>query len=772
MGLWTKGVAQGGIGRVRGWLSAAALVGFCCGGMTPVHAWASVGIRLDGVAGSFLQLEGGKRGSVSDWDEALAARRRFEAEPRRMRSWEAYEHVMNGFRAIYRGDPGDAHAAAAVMQVAELFAERERELGDGKGTQAAVAQYEYLAKAYPGDKLAPVALERALKLLGPQDADQARKIRLQLVDDYPLEAHRHGIRLNGISPAADEAGSRSEPARQPGTRDKAAISSTPHSTPMAEPVMDADRQEAAAPVVREKTVAAVRDKGPLAVVTAIRHWSTASYTRVAIDLNVPAGQEVRYEAARVENPDRIFFDIEHARPAPELEGKSFQVTDDGFLERVRAAQFSDQVTRVVLDVHQVTQYSAFLLPNPYRLIIDIHGNSGAAARRAGTSSGQMGGDAMEVSTLPPMSPTDGRASFGPAPRSAERGSSERKSVAQPRVMVVSRPTAAEPVPYTEASRAVDINAEVADVSKQPGLVEATRRPTSMPIAETSVPKAGRGDPAGDAYDIPRSRRRVAEVRGAPAPMPTPTADGQTSLMRTLGLKIGRIVIDPGHGGHDSGALGVGGIEEKNVVLDVALRLGRLLHDRLGAEVVFTRDNDTFIPLEARTAIANKAQADLFISVHANSSQDPSASGVEVYYLSFTSDPEALMVASRENAVSTESAFELSNLVKKIALTDKIDESRELAKDVDASMYAGLRKGNPELRNRGVKKAPFVVLIGANMPSILAEISFVTNPASAAEMDTPAYRERIAESLYRGIARYAEGINGVRPKTRTVEQAER
>jgi N-acetylmuramoyl-L-alanine amidase len=241
-------------------------------------------------------------------------------------------------------------------------------------------------------------------------------------------------------------------------------------------------------------------------------------------------------------------------------------------------------------------------------------------------------------------------------------------------------------------------------------------------------------------------------------------------MRALGLKIGRIVIDAGHGGHDSGTLGADGIEEKDVVLDVALRLGKLLHDRLGAEVVYTRDDDTFVPLETRTAIANKAQADLFISVHANSSSDPSVKGVEVYYLNFTSDPEAMKVAGRENAVSTESVHELSDLVKKIALKDKIDESKELAADVDASLYAGLRKGNSELRNRGVKKAPFVVLIGANMPSILAEISFVTNPDTAEKLETPEYRERVAESLYKGVAVYAQGINGAKPKAGTVEQA--
>jgi len=233
-------------------------------------------------------------------------------------------------------------------------------------------------------------------------------------------------------------------------------------------------------------------------------------------------------------------------------------------------------------------------------------------------------------------------------------------------------------------------------------------------------------------------------------------------VRALGLKVGRIVIDPGHGGHDSGTLGPGGIQEKDVVLDVALRVGKLLHKRLGAEIVYTRDDDTFIPLETRTAIANKAQADLFLSIHANSSPEPSARGVETYYLNFTTDPNALDVAARENALSSNSVHQLSDLVRKITLRDKIDESREFAADVDAGLYDGLKSGNPGLRDRGVKKAPFVVLIGAQMPSILAEISFLTNPEDAEQLREGSYRQRIAESLDAGVERYLRGLSGTNP----------
>jgi N-acetylmuramoyl-L-alanine amidase len=250
----------------------------------------------------------------------------------------------------------------------------------------------------------------------------------------------------------------------------------------------------------------------------------------------------------------------------------------------------------------------------------------------------------------------------------------------------------------------------------------------------------------------------------------PTSDGERSLIRALGLKIGRIVVDAGHGGHDTGTIGPNGLQEKDLVLDVALRLGRLLQTRLGADVVYTREDDTFIPLETRTAIANQQQADLFISIHANSSADRTARGIETYYLNFTSSEDALEVAARENAVSEKSIHELQDLVKKIALRDKIEESREFATNVQQSMAQTLALRDPSLRDRGVKKAPFIVLIGANMPSILAEISFVSNPTDARKLQTPEYRQKIADALYKGVTKYVGGLSGVKVAARAKEQS--
>ena len=715
------------------------------------------------------------RGETNAWDNAVKAREVFEAKPQGTHTKIEYAHVMDGFRAIYHGNPGDAHAARAVEQVAELLAEEGHEFSDQKALRDAAGQYEFLAKAYPGGTMAPRALGNALELLGPEatdDTSEAKKVRALLTNEYSRSAEAKELRktkvpedVANVSAVPSSKGS-DEHYRKPSAVAKSDDAPAEKSDITAvDPGAEVDPEHPSS----GKLNADYAKPGKMATVTGIRHWSTPTYTRVAIDL----GDAVEYQAARVENPDRIFFDLHHARLASQLSGKSFAVTDDGFLTRIRAAQYSDDVTRVVLDVHQVAEYSAFLLPNPYRLIIDIHGKQNEPAQEtasarptAGPAPVARGSDSAqasnsdtpasggtEVSSLPPMPVTDGSSGFGLPARSATVAKDAKQGVAPPRVIISSKPTMSKPVPNSVATKSTDNGVEVAAVSDQPGKVEATRRPTSQPIVERSA--------HGTSAKGSSRSSKGKHVAGEPAQPPPPTADGEATLMRALGLKIGRIVIDAGHGGHDSGTLGAGGIEEKDVVLDVALRLGKLLHDRLGAEIVYTRADDTFIPLETRTAIANKAQADLFISVHANSSQDDSARGVEVYYLNFTSDAEAMEVASRENAVSTQSVHQLSDLVKKIALKDKIDESRELAEDVDQSLYSGLTKGNEGLKNRGVKKAPFVVLIGANMPSILAEISFVTNPTDADELRRPEYRERVAQSLYAGVARYAKAINGAK-----------
>ncbi|NYF78144.1 N-acetylmuramoyl-L-alanine amidase [Granulicella arctica] len=699
-----------------------------------VLRWASCALLLTSCVPVFAATKTQRRPKLTPWEEAEHGRETLEAIPAEARTKADYDRALDGFRAIYHENPGDVHAPAGVFAVAEILAEEGRGLHDAKRLTAAVGQYEFLRTQYPACSLRVQALlaEAQIEQNDLQDAKAAKERYRLLLKQSPKsdEAEEARAALAEMSrPAASDAERRMRP-------EMATVDAAPpvnSNAVAAQPLQTAQDGDAAlTPVSR----AVAPRQGPLALVSGIRHWSTPNYTRVVIDL----GDNVTYEAARVPNPDRIYFDLHGTRLAQELVGKSFAVTDDGFLKKIRAAQFRDEMTRVVLDVNDVTEYSAFLLPNPYRLIIDIHGQTTQAGGR------------------PAMA-------LLPAEATVMKPGGEVKAAA---------PVSATPVPNTTATKSKS-SLEVASLSDQPGRVEATRRPTSKPISAV-VPTVADQGVAGDTQaavttadsattpaltkKTRKGKSSSATEAAVPARAAVPTADGQTSLVRALGLKIGRIVIDAGHGGHDSGTLGVDGIEEKDVVLDVALRLGKMLHDRLGAEIIYTRSDDTFIPLETRTAIANKAQADLFLSIHANSSPDADARGVETYYLNFTSEPDALQVAARENAVSDQSIHQLSDLVKKITLKDKIDESREFAGDVEQGLYSGLHAGNAGLKNRGVKKAPFVVLIGANMPSVLAEISFVTNPRDASQLKQPEYRQRVAESLYTGVAKYESGLSGV------------
>jgi len=690
-----------------------------------------------------------------------------------------------------------------VVAVAEILAEMGRQFAPGdKDLHAAIGQYEFLRREYPGSKYRAEALFTIGQIykedLGDESA--ARATFDEFLKRYPR---------NPLAPKAQDALAE---LNQPKPKKKPELAAHGTSDPTTSTV------EAQLPAPK---------KSALPRVTGIRHWSTADYTRVAIDLDA----EVKYQAGRVPDPDRIFFDLPDTRLASTLVGKSFDV-QDGFLKKIRVAQYQLGSTRVVLEVDDVAEYSAFLLPNPYRLIIDIHGREShpqsqvAANPPAGVAPDEYGAKAATTVAASTEAPSRSAAKSGNKQSTVAANATPADAVAKPDQKALT-PTSGKPqtrinnaVVDGAATSTATAAATTTPLSKSGAGNQSQATPGKMPAAvtavstsDTSTVKTAKGQQAADLRspskpvttvarangpdnsgdeDLPSPTEAGGKAGARPTAAPTavtvpqdkksrgskkaatasasqppaireasPTADGDRSLIRALGLKIGRIVIDAGHGGHDTGTIGPNGLLEKDLVLDVALRLGRLLESRLGADVIYTRDDDTFIPLETRTAIANEHQADLFVSVHANSSQDPSARGVETYYLNFTSNPEALEVAARENAVSEKSIHELQDLVKKITLKEKIEESRELASDVQLSLYNGLSAKSPTLRNRGVKKAPFVVLIGANMPSILAEISFVSNPVDEKKLEIPEYRQKIAESLYKGVAKYAGGLSGVK-----------
>jgi len=398
----------------------------------------------------------------------------------------------------------------------------------------------------------------------------------------------------------------------------AATAPAPVLEPAPLPSQDED-SSSADPVTTPSFATATTDEQKLSVlprVTSIRHWSSADSSTVVIDLQ----DQVQYEAHRLAEPERIYFDLHDTALAPGLAGKTIDVSD-AFLSRIRVAQPMTGVTRIVLDTKGGSNFSVSLEANPYRLVVEVRGIG---------------------------------------------------SKVQPRAKLDLFAPAQAPAPL-----------EVAKSTPTP-----------------PVPLAGSGL---------------------------------------------RIVLDAGHGGWDLGTVGRQGLLEKDLVLDITDRLGALISKRLGAEVIYTRKDDNFIALEKRAEIANEAQADLFVSIHANNSSSPEARGVETYYTN---------TFSSVHAYNHETTAKLQSVsFANVDIREKVRKSHKIAADIQHALYTALAAKSPGVRNRGVKEASYVVLTGTSMPAVLAEVSFVSSPTDETNLENPAYRQSIAEALYRGIAHY-------------------
>jgi len=708
-----------------------------------------------------------KSGSWADSQFSAAQQMQvaLEGRPLEGRSRLDYERVINAYRRVYLAAPSSGRADPSVVAAAQMTEEMGRRFNDPDLLRSAIQQYEFLRREYPGSKFRFDALFRIGEIYKDDLHDKARADATfeEFLHRYPRNQFAEAARLALAEPAQKQA---SLKAKDPS---KAANQDANKPTPSAEGnnVNDADNYASQDSPIKATDAATPADNGKPARVLGIRHWSTPDYTRVAIDLE----QGVKFESQRIDHPDRVFFDLLNTRLDSKLANKTFDVSD-GLLKDIRTSQYKTGRTRIVLDLDELSEFDASLLSNPPRLIIDVHNPD------------VHGADIHSAVTHNPKAPV-----VKPAASTTETAEDENRP-SKPATDSIANSEEAPTPAKTAVEKSARRNTIVVSNGVKKTIVDPDDDEPNVkdPVAKNSLVKDKDKDTVArlDSPEIDTGKVKPASASTIPSTPSTsdhakstikskhkpptadpdareaqPTASGERSLTRALGLKIGKIVIDPGHGGHDTGTIGPNGLEEKDLVLDVSRRLGKLLQTRLGAEVIYTRKDDTFIPLETRTAIANEEAADLFVSIHANSSHDPDARGVETYYLNFTSSPEALEVAARENAVSEKSIHELQDLVKKIALKEKIDESQEFASDVQSSLHSGLAAKNPGLRDRGVKKAPFIVLIGANMPSILAEISFVSNPGDERRLGTSEYRQKIAESLYRGIAKYVGGLSGVK-----------
>lgn len=371
------------------------------------------------------------------------------------------------------------------------------------------------------------------------------------------------------------------------------------------------------------------------VVNEIKHWSNPSYTRIVIN----TGKKTKFTHRLLKKDPsinvgwrRLYVDITNAKLGTTLP-KSIPI-NDGLLKAARAGQYDKQTVRVVLDIESIEDYKIFALDEPYRIVIDVTGEKGAAAA----------------------------------------------------------------------------------ISK---------------IAPKAAPPAAAGAQKAD-----------------------------PSLSQQLGLKVKMIVIDPGHGGKDSGAVGKGGLKEK----DVVLKLGKMLRNKLkgsfNGSIIMTRDTDVFIPLEERTAIANSKEADIFVSLHINASPKRTARGIETYILNISHDQEARRLAARENATSTRSVSDLEFILNDLIKTAKTNDSSQLAASVNTNLTNKLKENYSGIKSNGVKGAPFYVLVGTKMPSILVESSFISNPEEEMRLRDDKYLQSIVDGIYNGLVEYLKGSERV------------
>jgi N-acetylmuramoyl-L-alanine amidase len=553
----------------------------------------------------FLMLSGrtGICLAAPSQDQLLASadtcRESLEQSSKRMNLRHNWTDCIEAYERIYTVFPKTDHAARAKFHAAGMYLGLYRVSSLEKDLEESLALYEEITREFPDHRLADDAQYKRGEIYytHKKDMTQAYVEYLKVDIKFP----------NGdMRPAAKT---------------------------MLEKLSSllGEKQEKA-----EKTdITAGAAESPLTTITDIRHWSTPTYTRVVIDLDKPVdySDHLLKQDLDLDKPRRLYLDIKNSRVSKDID--TTMPIKDGLLKTARAGQYTADTVRVVLDIESISTHKIFRLHDPFRIVVDVQGNSKAT------------------------------------------GGGEK-----------------------------------------------------------------------------RTQKRQVE-RGIKKPQ---KPDETVSLARQLGLSVKKIVLDPGHGGKDPGCYINGGIKEKDIVLDMAKKLKIKIEKRLGCEVLLTRTTDIFIPLDERTAFANIKKADLFISLHVNAHMKNAIYGIETYFLNMATDKQAVLVAARENATSEKNISDLQSILNDLMLNTKISESSRLAHSVQDGIMGDLKKKYQINKSLGVKQAPFYVLIGAEMPSILIETGFITNSTERKKLISDTYHEIMSEGISRGIDAYIKSID--------------
>lgn len=521
--------------------------------------------------------------SKKRFDRAENCYTRLRKNIRKMKYRDKWLACIEKYKAVYQKDPSGPWTSAALYTSGELFSELYKRSYLKADKKEALDIYARVIRQYPSSDF-KVKAEAAIRIF-PQ-------------------------RVTG-----------------PAIAEKKPVAKTKVQAP-ADPIAGVIQKSYQADSIT------IDDPGPVdgsrATVTGLRFWSNPNYTRIVID----ADSEPSYahhllkKDPSIQKPQRLYIDLNDS-----ILGKDTIKTipiNDNLLSDVRAGQYTLDSVRVVIDIKSFKTYKIFSLKNPFRIVIDVWGETKAVAAK----------DSVRTKT-----------------------------------------------------------------AKKGGKLAA----------------------------------------GA--------------LAKQLALGVSRIIIDPGHGGRDYGAPGyIKGVHEKHIVLDIAKKLARKIEQQLGCEVIMTRKTDRYLTLEERTAIANTKNADLFISIHTNSVRDRRAYGLETYFLNLATDDEAIRVAARENATSTKNISDLQTILNDLMHNAKVNESSRLAAYVQESLYYHMKKRYSRIKNKGVKQAPFYVLLGAQMPSILIETSFISNPRECKRLKNSRYQDQLSDGIIKGIRKYIKETN--------------
>jgi len=569
---------------------------------------------------------------VDQLKQAKECTRQLYASPKRMKYRSEWQRCMRLYENYYRRSPKGAQADEALFSLGNLHEGLYGQSHRSSDLDAAISRFRQVVKEFPKSPLADDAQYRLgeIYLKYEKDPQRAYVEFFKVGMDFPSGDMKPKAqeRLAELEAQGGKRQTKVDLPPVPAVPPTPAASGTgtppPAPTPSSPPTTEQTgaATSSAAPAASVPPAASPTPSGPSRV-TDIRYWSAPDYTRVVIhvDGQVPYTSRLLRADPGLKTPPRLYIDIENSRLSPSV--PSSIPIGDGLLRHARVGQHAADAVRVVLDIESIERHKIFSLYDPYRIVIDVTGESKAQP---------------------------------PAPAASGTGT-----------------------------------------------------PPSL------------------------------------------------SLAQQLGLVVKRVVIDAGHGGKDPGAQGPGGLAEKHVALSLAKKLRDRLKKELKLDAILTRETDVFLPLEERTVIANTRKADLFISIHTNASRNKELRGISTYILNVATDQEAAKLAAFENAVSTKRISDLEKILSDLMLNTKISESTRLAHMAQDEMLRALHPKYNDVRDLGVRQAPFYVLIGAQMPCILVECSFISNPIEAKRLASPAYQDAVATGIVNGVRSYMKQI---------------